>query len=80
MKKLKQDWQVATRREKLKFVIVVLFEGLVGGYAIYLAVLFAVSAASKNAEFTYLIPIILLMVILWLISKIPTRPKGVSEL
>ncbi len=80
MKKLKDDWQVATNGERVKFVIVILLEVIVGGYGIYLAALFSISAISKPADYTYLIPIALLMFILWLISKIPTKPMGSSRL
>lgn len=75
MSKLKEDWQVATRGEKVKFITLVLFELLVGGYAIYLALLFAFGFFSKNADYTLLIPIALLLTIAWLITKVPTRPK-----
>jgi len=75
MKKLKQDWQVATRGEKVKLIILMLFEIMAGGYAIYLSMLFSWGSLNKNADYFLLIPISLLAVSAWLISKVPTRPK-----
>lgn len=74
MKKLKEDWALATNKEKIKFILVIIGILIAGGFAIYGATLYALNESTNGLIIT-----IFGLIVVNLFSHIRTKPKACRE-